>query len=495
MAASGGLAIATILAVAYGCGGGGGGGSSPNPDLPLVGKSVSASVGVGGSISLPSVASFVFPNGAGTSTQQVTMQTTATPAVNAVVVAGGSDTSSPIQARSLYEIHLNTGTSNMDALTATATVQLAPSLVGLVGRGSNPEVMVRNVWNDGTEQIDAFETVPSTYTASSRQLTFTISGDFFDSSFTTDGSWEAQLIVIARGGDKYAPSKVASNESPLDGGCPATPVGSPLGRTLSDTDFTSRFGPRIIQSGPNAGKTRLHKGVDLHAPQGTPVFAAAAGTVAIAGPNQTYGNMILVSHGSYQTRYAHLSSLGVSKGAAVASGQQIGLSGMTGQYITQPHLHFEILGPSGLVNPIGCLTTTRSDFEGSWMGTGNSNEGVQTVDNMQLDATSGQFSGTDDELTEDGTDTVVTLSGPVPSGNQAVLNETAVSSNACSGGTFTLNYAIDGNGTETLTGTIAGGDCVGGTIAYTKTMRVIHVRTNPGAKSSKKGLGPFSKKE
>ena len=87
-----------------------------------------------------------------------------------------------------------------------------------------------------------------------------------------------------------------------------------------------------------------HAGIDLLAPQGSPVRAAAAGTVTYAGRFFGYGNMVDVGHpdGSV-TRYAHLSAFapGLRPGGAVDSGDLLGRVGATGR-ATTPHLHFEL---------------------------------------------------------------------------------------------------------------------------------------------------------
>ncbi|WP_256105570.1 LysM peptidoglycan-binding domain-containing M23 family metallopeptidase [Streptomyces sp. ODS05-4] len=85
-----------------------------------------------------------------------------------------------------------------------------------------------------------------------------------------------------------------------------------------------------------------HTGVDFAASTGTPVKAVGPGTVVSAGSGGAYGNEVVIKHedGNY-SQYAHLSSLGVSAGQTVGAGQQIGLSGATGN-VTGPHLHFEI---------------------------------------------------------------------------------------------------------------------------------------------------------
>ncbi|MFI6851197.1 peptidoglycan DD-metalloendopeptidase family protein [Streptomyces sp. NPDC050416] len=85
-----------------------------------------------------------------------------------------------------------------------------------------------------------------------------------------------------------------------------------------------------------------HTGVDFVVPTGTSLKAVSAGTVVSAGWGGAYGNQVVIrlNDGSY-AQYAHLSSLSVSAGQTVSAGQQIGLSGATGN-VTGPHLHFEI---------------------------------------------------------------------------------------------------------------------------------------------------------
>ncbi|MET8376966.1 M23 family metallopeptidase [Streptomyces microflavus] len=101
-----------------------------------------------------------------------------------------------------------------------------------------------------------------------------------------------------------------------------------------------------------------HTGSDFQAASGTPVLAIGPGTVVSAGNSGSYGNEVVIQHedGMY-SQYAHQSSLNVSVGQTVTGGQQIGLSGSTGNS-TGPHLHFEVrTGPSygSDVDPIAYL--------------------------------------------------------------------------------------------------------------------------------------------
>jgi murein DD-endopeptidase MepM/ murein hydrolase activator NlpD len=102
---------------------------------------------------------------------------------------------------------------------------------------------------------------------------------------------------------------------------------------LPEASVTSCFGPRW---------GRLHAGVDLAAPDGTPIRAAGAGVVVTAGLAEGYGNAVLIDHGNgYLTHYGHMSAITVVAGQKITAGQQIGNEGSTG-HSTGPHLHFEV---------------------------------------------------------------------------------------------------------------------------------------------------------
>jgi murein DD-endopeptidase MepM/ murein hydrolase activator NlpD len=103
--------------------------------------------------------------------------------------------------------------------------------------------------------------------------------------------------------------------------------------------ITSPFGWR---SNPFGGAPEFHQGLDIAAPTGTTVTAAAGGTVIMAQWYGGYGNYILIDHGGgYSTGYGHLSAIYVTTGQSVQRGQAIGAVGSTGQS-TGPHLHFEV---------------------------------------------------------------------------------------------------------------------------------------------------------
>ena len=95
------------------------------------------------------------------------------------------------------------------------------------------------------------------------------------------------------------------------------------------------------QASSSLWSSGAHTGIDFHAAGGTSVHAVGYGTVVEAGWGGSYGNQIVIrmNDGTY-TQYGHLSSIAVSVGRRVVTGQQIGLSGATGN-VTGPHLHFE----------------------------------------------------------------------------------------------------------------------------------------------------------
>jgi murein DD-endopeptidase MepM/ murein hydrolase activator NlpD len=100
---------------------------------------------------------------------------------------------------------------------------------------------------------------------------------------------------------------------------------------------------------------RMHEGIDLAVPNGTPVVASAAGTVIVAGWMGGYGNLVVVDHGGgVATAYAHNTSVTVGPGQQVAQGQLIAYSGNTGNS-TGPHVHFEVRVNGAAVDPLGYL--------------------------------------------------------------------------------------------------------------------------------------------
>lgn len=109
---------------------------------------------------------------------------------------------------------------------------------------------------------------------------------------------------------------------------------------LEFTRVSSGFATRVH---PVTGNIRQHKGIDFAAPTGTPIRAAADGTINFSGWQNGYGNFIVLKHwGAYSTAYGHMSRIapGMSRGKKVSQGDIIGYVGSTG-LSTGPHLHYE----------------------------------------------------------------------------------------------------------------------------------------------------------
>ncbi len=114
--------------------------------------------------------------------------------------------------------------------------------------------------------------------------------------------------------------------------------------------MTDSYGRRSNPFG--TGASEFHAGLDVSAPTGTPVIAAADGVVTFSGWKGGYGNIVIIEHegSEVETRYAHLSQRNVQVGDVVTGGTQVGEVGSTGRS-TGPHLHYEIRLDGKAANP------------------------------------------------------------------------------------------------------------------------------------------------
>ncbi|MBO7135369.1 MAG: M23 family metallopeptidase [Spirochaetaceae bacterium] len=112
--------------------------------------------------------------------------------------------------------------------------------------------------------------------------------------------------------------------------------------------ISSRFSWRV---NPFTGRRTFHNGIDMAAPQGTPIYAALGGTVIATGWDNVYGKYVTVAHHSgYKTLNGHMSKITIKKGARVTTSTKLGEVGSTGQS-TGPHLHFTVYKNGSPINP------------------------------------------------------------------------------------------------------------------------------------------------
>ncbi len=181
-------------------------------------------------------------------------------------------------------------------------------------------------------------------------------------------------LIAARAGQEATLAKVRGHETELDGDVesiqakiaeelaatgsmplPAGAIKAGSGSMIWPVDgpIASGFGPRTIE-----GHYEYHPGIDIAVPEGTPIRAALAGTVAWTqseAESGGYGNYTCIDHGGgLSTCYAHQSAFAVTAGQQVDQGEVIGYSGCTG-YCLGPHVHFEVRINGEVTDPLGYL--------------------------------------------------------------------------------------------------------------------------------------------
>ncbi|CAL9371657.1 M23 family metallopeptidase [Streptomyces sp. Tu 3180] len=170
------------------------------------------------------------------------------------------------------------------------------------------------------------------------------------------GATEESSAPKASGSAPSGASKASSPEEPSAPSSQPAEAEQPAQSAPSDAGSADRAANASGYSSPVPGggvgtgykvagsmwSSGYHTGVDFSVPTGTSLKAVGAGTVVSAGWAGAYGNQVVIKlDDGYYAQYAHLSSLSVSAGQTVSAGQQVGLSGSTGNS-TGPHLHFEI---------------------------------------------------------------------------------------------------------------------------------------------------------
>jgi len=253
------------------------------------------------------------------------------------------------------------------ALVATAPTSAPSSLADLPNPSSdiNPEFSpdryteafqaeIRRLQEERRSQVAQVPVQPSNSVSTQSDEVASL-----PSSESEEPQTEEQLVAVAPlGSQNYQPLTqpitgrlVSPDLPPLPGAEAYLPDGA--------ASFSGYLWPArgTLTSGYGWRWGRMHRGIDIGAPTGTPVVAAAPGVVEFSGWNSGgYGNMVEIRHADgSMTRYAHHSRNLVRAGQQVDQGQQIAEVGSTG-YSTGPHLHFEVHLPNqGTVNPIAYL--------------------------------------------------------------------------------------------------------------------------------------------
>lgn len=158
----------------------------------------------------------------------------------------------------------------------------------------------------------------------------------------------AQRLRDMTAAQKAAAAADAASKGQTTGG---TPSAGGLIKPIAGASITSPYGMRLH---PVLHIWKLHDGTDFGAGCGTPIRAAASGTVTEEYYNGGYGNRLFINHGALTTAYNHLSGYAVAVGAHVTQGQVIGYVGTTG-YSTGCHLHFMLWVNGTMVNPANYL--------------------------------------------------------------------------------------------------------------------------------------------
>jgi murein DD-endopeptidase MepM/ murein hydrolase activator NlpD len=165
------------------------------------------------------------------------------------------------------------------------------------------------------------------------------------SKLTKEQQAEAGEIDALQAASNAITARIQAAQANRQGGATATPSSAGLIWPVN-APVTSPFGWRW---------GRMHQGIDLGAAEGTPIKAAASGTIIYCGWESGYGNLTVIDHGgNLATAYGHQSSIAVACGQQVAQGEVIGYVGNTG-HSTGPHLHFEVRINGEPVDPLGYL--------------------------------------------------------------------------------------------------------------------------------------------
>lgn len=348
----------------------------------------------GGMVTYPGVASVLFPSGAFTGSQEVTIGITSDSETRTTF----TDTAVLFDAgvRTPFEVRVKVGTAQPQT-DITVTFFIPQSFRDIVPSDSEIRVFGQNRWDDGTETLDTFELLGGRFLPSATTATVTVPRSIFTSGRSSTGEFEAVLVLgttptrqfsrslsamlYPSNLDRNAPREDSTGNpsdarvyvgglleflrgaSP-DGACAGSSLAPPLDGNLF---VTSPYGPR-----PNVGVGNFHYGTDYRAALDTPVKAMHSGVIQIIKVEQTasgtpkgYGQYVVIKGAVGTTLYGHLKigSATVSVNQTVNAGQTIALSGNSG-IGTAAHLHVDyapngsIFANDNKIDPDPCIGTT-----------------------------------------------------------------------------------------------------------------------------------------
>lgn len=248
-----------------------------------------------------------------------------------------------IQAASLGSL-----ASEVSALYGLTASKLAMPVGRLTGRASRKHA------EDVAEQV---EKTPLTETAS-------LSDDSYYKSVDAFYSLRNQALSGAAARSLSGINRPSDSESLFGGGLPSADLNaSAYAPTLWPVmgPISSGFGQRIDPVLGN-GEGEFHKGLDISAPNGTPIRATGDGVVKSAQVENGYGRAVVIDHGhGVETLYGHMSGFAVMPGQTVARGEVIGYVGHSGR-VTGNHVHYEVRIHNTPVNPHKYLRVTLADL-------------------------------------------------------------------------------------------------------------------------------------